>query len=374
MVSRDRDTDANGSLDERLYALQDVNFNVTAIANTSGAVQEKYTETPFGVTTFRNSSGTVIGSSTKDWVFLHQGGQADIIGDLDFRNRVLSPSLGRWLSNDPLGFGGNDVNLARYNGNAPSVRLDPMGLAEYKKGADDPKINADGGAGRWGSMAAPADAKVLAGMIFLAVTHLRAILPNAADNLAHYFGNTGADHTIDLQSMINQAPSAKKLYWEEQNKAMDFCETLPNGIQEITSSKSSIGSISGAESKDWKLAIGGYNAWGKGKVTRDGDSFVLHFEYKFFDRYNWDKNRDPINLGAGLTVTNEDLAMFHQMGLAKEYNNYGSIKKTLIWQKGQAAIEYDGWIVPPKTLPPKTLPPKIPPVSPPKAPKFGLMD
>ncbi len=75
MVSRDRDTDANGSLDERLYALQDANFNVTAITNTSGSVQEKYTETPFGVTTFRNSSGTAIGSSGKDWVFLHQGGR-----------------------------------------------------------------------------------------------------------------------------------------------------------------------------------------------------------------------------------------------------------------------------------------------------------
>ncbi len=128
MVSRDRDTDANGSLDERLYALQDANFNVTAITNTSGSVQEKYTETPFGVTTFRNSSGAAIGSSAKDWVFLHQGGQADIIGDLDFRNRVLSPTLGRWLSNDPLGFDAGDVNTYRYVENAPSDGLDPTGL------------------------------------------------------------------------------------------------------------------------------------------------------------------------------------------------------------------------------------------------------
>jgi RHS repeat-associated protein len=128
MVSRDRDTDANGSLDERLYALQDANFNVTAITNTSGSVQEKFTETPFGVTTFRNSSGTAIGSSTKDWSFLHQGGQADIIGDLDFRNRVLSSTLGRWLSNDPLGFDAGDVNTYRYVGNGPTGKLDSFGL------------------------------------------------------------------------------------------------------------------------------------------------------------------------------------------------------------------------------------------------------
>jgi YD repeat-containing protein len=41
LILRDRDTDANGTLDERLYALQDGNFNVTAIADTSGAVVER---------------------------------------------------------------------------------------------------------------------------------------------------------------------------------------------------------------------------------------------------------------------------------------------------------------------------------------------
>ncbi len=143
MVSRDRDTDANGSLDERLYALQDANFNVTAVINTSGAVQEKYTETPFGVTTFRNSAGTAIGSSTKDWVFLHQGGQVDIIGDLDFRNRVLSPTLGRWLSNDPLGFNAGDVNSYRYIANGPTIGTDAMGLA-VQLGGQPPKSSPGG--------------------------------------------------------------------------------------------------------------------------------------------------------------------------------------------------------------------------------------
>jgi len=32
LVTRDRDTDANGTLDERLFAQHDANFNVTAIA------------------------------------------------------------------------------------------------------------------------------------------------------------------------------------------------------------------------------------------------------------------------------------------------------------------------------------------------------
>ncbi len=161
MVSRDRDTDANGSLDERLYALQDANFNVTAITNTSGAVQEKYTETPFGVTTFRDSSGIVIGASAKDWVFLHQGGQADIIGNLDFRNRIQSPTLGRWLSNDPVGYSAGDVNTFRYLGNNVGTYRDPSGLnrvpgasrppSSWPQGPPfgDPSWKWDKGVGAW---------------------------------------------------------------------------------------------------------------------------------------------------------------------------------------------------------------------------------
>ena len=39
LVLRDRDTDANGSLDERLYACQDANFNLTGVMRTAGAVK-----------------------------------------------------------------------------------------------------------------------------------------------------------------------------------------------------------------------------------------------------------------------------------------------------------------------------------------------
>ncbi len=66
MVLRDRDTDANGTLDERLYPLQDANWNTTALVNTSGSVVERDTYSPFGVVTFRDASGTVISASTKD--------------------------------------------------------------------------------------------------------------------------------------------------------------------------------------------------------------------------------------------------------------------------------------------------------------------
>ena len=48
LVLRDRDTDDNGTLDERLYATMDY-FNGTAVLNTSGVVQERYAYSAFGV-------------------------------------------------------------------------------------------------------------------------------------------------------------------------------------------------------------------------------------------------------------------------------------------------------------------------------------
>lgn len=128
LVLRDRDTDNNGSLDERLFALQDANYNVTGIANTSGLIQERYTENPFGAPTFRDASGSNLGSSTKAWMIIHQGGQLDIIGNYDFRNRVFSPTLGRWLTSDPIKYEGGDFNLYRYILNNPMNFLDSTGL------------------------------------------------------------------------------------------------------------------------------------------------------------------------------------------------------------------------------------------------------
>jgi RHS repeat-associated protein len=127
MVLRDRDTDANGTLDERIYSLQDANWNTTALVNISGTVVERDTYSPFGVATYRDASGSVISTSAKDWVFLHQGGEKIAAGDYEFRNRIYSPTLGRWLSNDPLGFDAGDVNTYRALNNNPILQIDPTG-------------------------------------------------------------------------------------------------------------------------------------------------------------------------------------------------------------------------------------------------------
>ena len=136
LVLRDRDTDGNGTLDERLYPLQDANWNVTALVTLAETVVERYSYDPYGQVTVRDGSGAVIAGSAKDWVFLHQGGEQIAAGDYDFRNRAYSPSLGRWLSNDPIGFEAGDNNWYRYEGSSPGNRVDPEGLADWWKCMD----------------------------------------------------------------------------------------------------------------------------------------------------------------------------------------------------------------------------------------------
>jgi RHS repeat-associated protein len=45
-----------------------------------------------------------------------------------YRARYYDPQVGRFISRDPLGFGGGDVNVYAYVKNRPTVLRDPLGL------------------------------------------------------------------------------------------------------------------------------------------------------------------------------------------------------------------------------------------------------
>jgi RHS repeat-associated protein len=50
------------------------------------------------------------------------------IGFYTMRARCYDPTVGRFISQDPLGFGGGDVNLYAYVKNNPVNFVDPEGL------------------------------------------------------------------------------------------------------------------------------------------------------------------------------------------------------------------------------------------------------
>jgi len=129
MIARDRDTDANGSLDERLYPMHDANFNVTGLVNTSGTAVERFANDAFGLPTFSDASYGTRSSSSYGWNYLHQGLRWDgTIGKYWNRRRDFDPVQGRFTSVDPLRFGAGDVDFYRYEGNAPVAWLDSSGL------------------------------------------------------------------------------------------------------------------------------------------------------------------------------------------------------------------------------------------------------
>jgi RHS repeat-associated protein len=130
MIARDRDTDSNGSLDERLYAMHDANFNVTGLVNTSGTVVERPMYDAFGSPTFYDGSYSSIANSAYGWNYLHQGLRWDgTIGKVWNRRRDYDPEQGRFIEIDPIIFSGGDVDLYRYVGNSPPNLADPSGLS-----------------------------------------------------------------------------------------------------------------------------------------------------------------------------------------------------------------------------------------------------
>ena len=54
---------------------------------------------------------------------------------------MYSPSLGRWMTQDPIGFEAGDTNLYRFVGNEPTGSVDPLGLCQEK--SDKPKVEAN---------------------------------------------------------------------------------------------------------------------------------------------------------------------------------------------------------------------------------------
>jgi len=123
---RDADNDSSHTLEERLYAQQDQNYNVTALIDTSGAVVQRFVYGPYGDVTILDVNWSTA-SNAYDWRYLHQGGRYEwVTGLYHERARDRTPTLGRWLQNDPAG-DVNGLNLYVMEGNQPTGRTDPSG-------------------------------------------------------------------------------------------------------------------------------------------------------------------------------------------------------------------------------------------------------
>jgi RHS repeat-associated protein len=90
---------------------------------------------------FGNRKGSAL---TTDIVFGYTGKYFDeTTGMQNNWNRWYSPKMGRFISQDPIGFAGGDANLYRYVGNSSPNGTDPSGLQEGGKTFIGPRTDED---------------------------------------------------------------------------------------------------------------------------------------------------------------------------------------------------------------------------------------
>jgi RHS repeat-associated protein len=100
--------------------LKDALGSTIALVDASGNIVTTYAYDPFG--------NTVVSGATNSNEFQYTGREDEGNGLYFYRARYYSPRLGRFINEDPLGFGAGSVNLFSYVGNDPLNSLDPLGL------------------------------------------------------------------------------------------------------------------------------------------------------------------------------------------------------------------------------------------------------
>jgi RHS repeat-associated protein len=177
---------AGSGLGNRLYGQHDASYSVTALADTSGAVQQRFIYSPYGLQNVLNSSW----SSTTDlhsWGFGFEGGRTDAnTGLIRFGARDYLPSNGVWIEQDPSGYM-NGTDLYQFATDNPSSEIDPSGLAGKKPTAPT----------------APNSATPLNGAVESAIA-------NPA--------NSGANLTLDYNGQTSRASSSQGVQVQSDSK------------------------------------------------------------------------------------------------------------------------------------------------------------
>jgi len=98
--------------------------STVAVTNESRDIVNKYAYDPFG------NIANQIEAVSQPFKFVGRlGVMAEPNGFYYMRARYYDPKVGRFISEDPIGFSGGDVNLYAYVQNNPLTRIDPSGDA-----------------------------------------------------------------------------------------------------------------------------------------------------------------------------------------------------------------------------------------------------
>lgn len=318
------------------YYAHDGNKNVSEVFAAIGSVSAHYEYAPFGaVILWRGES-----AAANHWQFSGEHID-DELGCAYYNYRHYESRIGSWLSRDPIEENGG-LRIYGFCRNMHSA-VDFVGLKNYMVGVNDPTYTPDPGAGNWGSEMLSFDLPIYACLrneIMKALVEAAAAdwvvslfggnvdYPNARRHLMHYFGNTGTQLELDMDSLLGEE-AVKSALKDEFLAARKFAETLGDGVHNITSTDFSTGYCGEG---DWYYAMGGFHAWGKGIAEVYGPCIALQFEFKVADQYNWDKKKKVTILL--IDITDEFMGEFHRKGLAREFYMEGAKQYLDHWVKG----------------------------------------
>jgi RHS repeat-associated protein len=96
--------------------------SITALSNATGNIVQRYEYDSFG-----NQTITTNGNIKQPFTFTGREYDTET-GMYFYRARYYDPKAGRFVTKDPIGFKGGDVNLYAYVSNDPINRIDPRGL------------------------------------------------------------------------------------------------------------------------------------------------------------------------------------------------------------------------------------------------------
>lgn len=99
--------------------------SIKTITGSTGKTVQKYEYDSFGRITYQLSQ-----TFKQPYSFTVREYDSET-GLYYYRARYYDPQIGRFISKDPIGFAGGDVNLFRYVGNNPVNKIDPKGLCSW---------------------------------------------------------------------------------------------------------------------------------------------------------------------------------------------------------------------------------------------------
>ena len=110
-------------------------YSVTAVTTSTGTIAERYAYSAYGQPTVLDASGLPLSPqvSSLNNRYSYTGREWDAtLGLHHFRARWMSPSAGRFLTRDPIGYEGSEWSLYEFVKSRPLILLDPMGLVGSK--------------------------------------------------------------------------------------------------------------------------------------------------------------------------------------------------------------------------------------------------